>query len=149
MIWAAFGSRGKSEIALIDCTMDSETYQEVLKDHLLPYATHIGGRKWQFQQDNASIHMSHSTRNWFKAKKIRVMKWPSKSPDLNPIENLWGILARRVYHNGRQFATVDELKSAITKEWHNLTLKDLQTLVNSMPKRVFAVIQKNGAATKY
>ena len=54
-----------------------------------------------FKQDNAAIHTFKLTKDWFKTKNIEVFDWPTKSPDLNPIESLWGILSR-VYKNKRQ-----------------------------------------------
>ena len=62
-----------------------------------------------FQQDNASIHNAKSTKTWLTAQNIKLLDWTSKSPDLNPIKNLWGILSRRVYNNGRQFNNKDSL----------------------------------------
>ena len=41
-----------------------------------------------FQLDNAAVHTSKFMRNWFKTKNIKVLDWPTKSPDINPIENL-------------------------------------------------------------
>jgi len=58
-------------------------------------------------EDNASIHKAASTKAWFKARNIHVMDWPAYSPDLNPIENVWGIFARCFYANGRQFDTME------------------------------------------
>ncbi|KAG3217115.1 hypothetical protein PC129_g12031 [Phytophthora cactorum] len=65
----------------------------------------IHGRYCIFQQDNASIHSSRATKSFFEEENVTVMEWPAKSPDLNPIENMWGVLARAVYANGRQFET--------------------------------------------
>ena len=47
-----------------------------------------------FQQDNAASHTSKLTKDWFKSKNVEILDRPTKSLDLNPIENLWGILSR-------------------------------------------------------
>ena len=77
------------------------------------------------------------------------MEWPACSPDLNPIENIWGVLVRRVYANNRHLDTTDELKAAIIAEWNLLELSLLKKLVNSMKKRLFKVAKANGAAIGY
>ena len=81
--------------------------------------------------------------------KIEVLPWPAKSPDLNIIENLWGILARAVYANGRQFDTKNELTEAILKHWREISQETIQNLYNSIPNRLVAVLEKNGGPTKY
>jgi len=89
MIWAAaFGSRGKTEIVFCIGTQNSSKYQEMLSVSLVPFGPVIGGRNWLFQQDNASIHSSKPTKEWLQVNGINVMEWPSRSPCLNPIENL-------------------------------------------------------------
>lgn len=80
---------------------------------------------------------------------ISTLPWPPLSPDLNPIENLWGLLCRDVYAGGRQFSSINELKAQILLSWENMQLQTLQTLINSMPSRIFQTILKNGASTDY
>ena len=77
------------------------------------------------------------------------MAWPSRSPDLNPIENLWGWLARRVYRNGRQFNDADQLFAAIQQEWAIVPEADLKNLIDSMTRRLTAVLRANGGPTRY
>src|SRR5262249_46399710 len=105
--------------------------------------------EWIFQQDNAPIHRSHSTRSWFEVNGVVVMAWPARSPDLNPIENLWGWLVRRVYANGRQYSTTDGLKQAILEEWDNVPATLLHRLVDSMHTRLASVVYNHGGQTKY
>jgi len=149
MVWAAFSWNGTTDIVFIDGRLNSLGYRKVLEDHLLPKAAEIGGQEWIFQQDNAAIHTARVLLDWFSVTGINQMKWPAKSPDLNPIENLWGILIRRVYENGRQYSTVGGLKAAITNEWSKITSGTLRNLINSLPNRVFQVIYKKGGHTKY
>ena len=52
---------------------------------------------------------------------INVMQWPALSPDLNPIENLWGDMARAVYGNGRQYHSVGKLKAWVKKAWSDIS----------------------------
>lgn len=149
MIWASFGWHGKTEIVFLEGRIDAKKYQETLKNHLLNNGAEIGGENWIYQQDNAPIHKAKVTIAWLKRQNIRLLPWPALSPDLNPIENLWGLLVRKVYRDGRQFRTKEELKKAIIASWNEIRDEELQKLVTSMPDRIFQVIRLNGAKTKY
>ena len=120
-----------------------------MENGILPYRTEICGDRWFFQQDNASIHRAGDTMKWFEENNIEVLDWPALSPDLNPIENIWGILVRQVYKDGRQFDNINDLKIAIKQEWNNIDVNILKNLVFSMPNRIFEVIQKNRGYSGY
>ena len=77
------------------------------------------------------------------------MKWPERSPDLNPIENLCLILAAKVYANGKKYDNVNELTTAILSEWAGIESETLRKLINSMPKRCIEVIEMHGSKTHY
>lgn len=91
--------------------MNSEKYTDMLDDVLIDYLEEKADINFIFQQDNASIHVSHQSKEFFSSRSIPLLDWPAKSPDLNVIENAWGIIARAVYSNGRQYSTIQELKT--------------------------------------
>ena len=78
---------------------------------------------------------------------VHVMVWPANSPDLYPMENLWGIFCRTVYAEGEQYNNVGELRTSIISAWENLNASVLQKLVNSMCDRVLKVVVKQGSFT--
>jgi transposase len=149
MIWGAFSSCGTLELEFTTHRIDSAEYQRILSKHLLPYLRKFRRLQLVFQQDNASVHKSASTTDWFQRNRVSVMDWPACSPDLNPIENVWGLLVRRVYANQRQFQTTEDLKSAILQAWKELSMQTLQNLTASMQNRFFTVINRNGGHTDY
>ncbi len=79
--------------------------------------------------------------------RVKVMDWPSMSPDLNPIENLWGILKWKVEE--RKFSNIHQLCDVVMEEWKRTPVATCEALVNSMPKRIKAVLENIGGHTKH
>ena len=101
-----------------------------------------------FQQDNAPCHTSKYTKEYFKKKKINLMVWPPNSADLNPIENLWMVLKRKIH--GKGITNKQSLVLTTINAWNELKNDPiLKKLVNSMPKRVNEVIKANSGPIKY
>ncbi len=105
------------------------------------------GRRALFQHDNDPKHTSKATVGFLKKNKVKVIQWPSMSPDLNPIEHLWGILKRQVEHHSP--SSIQSLKEVILEEWKKIDLAKCRQLVHSMPRRLGAVIKNHGGHTKY
>lgn len=145
MVWGAFVNDTMLDLVVVDHKLDSKKYIEVLKKSLVPYMK--PGLK--FMQDGASAHRSKMTTNWLQNQKIDTIKWPAYSPDLNPIENIWGSLARAVFANGRQFKNKSELKEEVMRQWALISKNELNNLKRSMTDRVLSVIKTNGGSTKY
>ncbi|GBM26090.1 Transposable element Tc3 transposase [Araneus ventricosus] len=149
MVWAAFGFNGKMAFAFLHGRQNSPKYIEIQENHLMTFAENIEGGNWEYQHDNALFHTSNATKNYLNSKNVTVLEWPPMSPELNPIENVWCIMSRKVYENGGQFYSVNALKTSIESAWFNLEPDKLQTLNMSLEKRVYDVILNNGKTLNY
>ena len=68
------------------------------------------GKEWIFQQDNATIHNASITRKYLLEQRIRLLDHPACPPDLNHMENLWGLMVAKVHVGGWQYSAISELK---------------------------------------
>ena len=110
-----------------------EHYVNTLSELFLPFAHLHYETDYTLQLDNASLHTSGLPEEFFEEQQVTVMKWSARSADLYPMENLWSILAARVYANGKLYYSVNELTSAISSSWAAIELETLCILVDSMP----------------
>ncbi|KAE8887964.1 hypothetical protein PF003_g27989 [Phytophthora fragariae] len=149
MVWGAIGYEGKSELVVLEGRQASHHYIWTVSEHMLPFAHRNYGTDFVFMQDNASIHASYETTDFFKELGVTLMAWPARSPDLNPIENVWALLADKVYSHGKQYHSVPELTAAVMKAWDSVSMKEITTLLDSMGKRCFEVAKKLGDKTHY
>ncbi|KHJ87984.1 hypothetical protein OESDEN_12227 [Oesophagostomum dentatum] len=149
MVWGAFSSECTLSLAFVSNRMNSEEYQNVLENHLLPFLEERRTEAFVFQENNATIHVSSATKSWLWRYNTNTLDWPACSPDLNPIENLCGIIVRRIYANNRQFNTVNELKDAISRAWMEIHVTVLQNLIGSMRRRLFEVGTRHGESIDY
>lgn len=158
MVWGCFAGGVKGPLIFCDENkekrerINSNIYINILNKYLLPFQQvvhEIAGGNVVFQQDNAPIHTSKLTTDWFKANSITTIDWPANSPDLNPIENIWKILKDNIQNQENFPRTINELKASLKREWEGLDDSVLKEAAASMPRRINAVLEARGGATKY
>ena len=149
MVWGCFGYHGGLRMAFVDGSITAERYRLMLQPELLPFAADLGGPNWQFQQDNARPHVARDLLDWLRDENVALLPWPSLSPDLNLMENVWAMLVRKVYSEGKQYDSVKQLKAAILEAADHVEPLNLQNLVEKMNKRISLLLRKDGAAIGY
>ena len=123
----------------------------MLREHVLPWIHQqeaLKGVKLIFQQDNASPHKALITRQFFLDNEVEGMEWPATSPDLNPIENLWADLKRKIGKSGTPSSIPDLIRLA-RDIWKNVTPEHCSHLALSLPKRLLEVKAARGGNTRY
>ena len=123
-------------------------YQDILVENLQPSLDLFQlGDDYIFQQDNAPCHTSRLMKDFFAQESIDVMPWPARSPDLNPIENLWVWIDRKLQE--KPIKNLAELKQAVHEAWLNVPIDLCQKLIESMPKRIKSCIKARGGHINY
>ena len=100
MLWGAVSEERKSSLVFIDERINAKRYPEVLEESLVPFINEHT-RITVFQHDKTPPYTALYTQKWLEKKYISELTWPSRSPDLNPIENICSELSRAVYENGQ------------------------------------------------
>ena len=137
MFWGYFSFLGTGTLVPVEGMMNSNKYMEILRQKLVPaLAERYPAGDGIFQQDLAPCHTSKKCQQFFRTNKMKVLEWPGNSPDINPIENLWGIMKTRL--QTMDCSTKTKMIEAIIEFWYRdeKIKKNCETLIESMPKRV-------------
>lgn len=161
MVWGCFAGSIKGPfVPIIVPKITGLVYLNILQTLLPPIMDTLRGQNIEpiFMQDNSPIHCARIVKDWLDDCGFEVMEWPPHSPDLNPIEHVWVHLKTELQ---KQYPTIKDtpggvpqvkrvLSDVLPKVWDQHVLPEcLEALVESMPKRVAAVIDAKGWQTRY
>uniref|UniRef100_A0A803J6Q4 Tc1-like transposase DDE domain-containing protein n=1 Tax=Xenopus tropicalis TaxID=8364 RepID=A0A803J6Q4_XENTR len=119
---------------------------EILRPLVRPYSGAVCPG-FLLMQDNARPHVARVCQQFLQDEGIDALDWPSRSPDLNPIEHIWDIMSRSIHQHHVAPQTVQELVDALVQVWEEIPQETIRHLIRSMPKR--EVIQARVGHTHY
>ena len=148
MVWACMCSKGRGGLYFLphNARMNAKSYIDVLQNHLLPFMTIKGTET--FMQDGAPCHTARVVKDWLRRNGVQTLEWPPNSPDLDPIENLWCVLKRRLAQ--LKVRSLRELECELQRIWTTETDENMcKNLVHSMPRRITAALKNKGFPSNY
>lgn len=151
MVWGCMGWEGVGRLGEVEGKMNAEQYVDILEHNLLPSMeeSETPLDDLIFQQDNDPKHTSKRAKRWMEDNNITLLDWPPQSPDLNPIEHLWNHIKRQLCQYPTQAKGVWEIWERVVEVWGKIEPEVCQELIESMPRRIGAVIKAKGGHTKY
>ncbi len=142
-VWGAFSLNAVPQIARVPTHLNSGQYCDVMRNQLL---TVRPSRRYTLYHDRLTAHHSAQTNAWMSDHGLKVQLFPPKAADINPMENVWGILTKKVFTGTTTFTNEESLHAAIEAAWATIRADRgfRQRLVNSMTGRLQQVIKRNG-----
>jgi transposase len=149
-VWAGVTMQSKTELVFLDGNVTGDSYAELLQTRLLPFIHAAFGDvdNCILQDDNAPPHRAGAVSQLKEQLHLRTLRWPSRSPDMNPIEHVWDFLKRSIVRENAP-QNVAQLRQVITDAWQRLPQDYLRRLVLGMPRRVSALLAARGGYTRY
>ena len=143
--WGAISSRGATSIHIYKGSLKTEDYQAILEEHK-EEMDQLFPEGYYFQQDNLSVHTA--AEGWMQEKGYDIVNFPTYSPDLTPIENLWGVLKNAVAKENPK--TEKALCDSLLRNWEVLTTaENLQPYFENLYVRYRECIDKDGKTLNY
>lgn len=148
MVWGCMSSNGVGKLHFIDGIMNAKMYLDILEHNLNQSAEMLGIKdNFYFQQDNDPKHTARIVKEWLLYRVQNKLETPPQSPDINPIENLWAYLDKKVRKH--KISNKIDLKRILEKEWYSISSEYTKNLIESIPRRLKAIIENKGLPTKY
>ena len=149
--WMSYDWAGTLERIHSWFTLD--IYEQILTNVMIPSAweLYLEGTL-HFQKDNHPVHTAVRIHGWFNRRPdIDLLEWLPNSPDMNPIENVWARVKGILRFNWAEpsVRTLDELWNRVLNAWQDVATDLFHNLVDSMPRRMRAIVNAGGLWTKY
>jgi transposase len=144
LVWGCMRRSGVGPLIRVAGNVTANRYLQILDEALAEIPRN---RNFLWMHDNAPAHRAQITQRYFVTHRIQLLSWPPLSPDLNPIENLWGYMTQNMSRTGIE--TPLQLWNRVRQFWASISAEHCQNLIDSMPRRLLQVRERNGGPTDY
>ena len=151
MVWGMIFSTGHIFVKMVSGRINSNTYINLMKETAILLRRDLLHDGFVLQQDNCRIHVSKQSLDFFEETRVEFLPWPSRSPDLNIIENVWSMLNSKIYDDPqpkhrhdleeRVFEALDHMISHLSEY--------VKTLFSSLYSRFLSCVTRNGNKIAY
>ncbi|RCN46359.1 hypothetical protein ANCCAN_07653 [Ancylostoma caninum] len=143
-IWGGISARGRTHLAILPghVRINSRIYCNIIERCLLPFIRKVHNGFAQIVQDNAPAHTSRFTVEKFREWGLSSVEWPPESPDLNPIELVWGRMKTAI--RSQRIRNLSDLKTAIKRNWNTLSPELCARYIGGIRKRMMLICEQNG-----
>ncbi|MBR4634193.1 transposase, partial [bacterium] len=142
MIYGAIGHDYKSKLVFTSINIKSDVYTENLEKSGM--FEDLQDREYVFMQDGAPSHTSKMTKQWLHSRCDFLAFWPSNSPDLNPIEMIWGIMKKKISLLPERPNNIENLQTVIQEIWDSIDMNTINRLIESFYYRLLLVAMHEG-----
>ena len=147
MVWAGILGNERTQLLKCPSRMNAEKYVESLEGNMIVEFLRQRGKGAIFQQDGASCHTASSTKRWLAGQNVAFLEgWPANSPDLSPIEQIWGICKRFIIQRFgmRTPLTIEMLETSVREAYEQIQQRTIMILTLSVQFRIRLCIARNG-----
>lgn len=147
-VFGAISMCGLSKLIVVKPHFNSAGYCKTVEQAILHSKR---SRTYVLYHDRYPAHTSRQTQTWMAQHNLQTVVLPPKSPDLNPIENVWGIISREIFEGTKTYSSAESLVAAVQAAWDRVQLDRglRRQLMGIMPERLQAVIKAKGRKTKF
>ncbi len=151
MMWGIFSWHTLGPLVPIEHRLNTTVYLSIVADHVHPFMTTVFPSSDATSSRIMHRHKTQIISDWFLEhdNEFTLLKWPPQSPDLNPIEHLWDVVEREIHIMDVQTTNLQQLRYTIMSIWTKTSEECFQHLVESMPRRIKAVLKAKGSSTRF
>ena len=150
MVWGCISHDYKLDLVTIQGNLTGDQYiRDVLQPVVPHFDNHPLATRPVYMDDNARPHRSRAVTAYLQSEAVTSVPWPAMRPDLNLIEHIWDMLARRIHAREPLVQNIHQLEATLHREWQQLPQQDIRRLTGGMSRRVETVIQARGGYIRY